>query len=175
MTYPGSAGGWPPPAYPDAAGATAAMSGLRLSGAQAAPARPAAPTVQGVAVAAPKVQAPRVQEVVVTGCAAGVGMGLDERQTISSLTPGGPAATCGLELGDTVLSVDGVTIAGKTVDGKPLTVRDVLRPQDRHVFGVEKGKKGADEHDLQVWLLTPEDDLKAATSELRFFRQLLGA
>ena len=54
--------------------------------------------------------------VVVTGCAAGVGMGLDERQTISSLTPGGPAATCGLELGDTVLSVDGVTLAGKTVD-----------------------------------------------------------
>ena len=43
------------------------------------------------------------------------------------------------------------------------------------VFGVEKGKKGANEHDLQVWLLTPEDDLKAATSELRFFRQLLGA
>ena len=29
------------------------------------------------------------------------------------------------------------------------------------------------EHQL-CWLLTPEDDLKAATAELRFFRQLLG-
>jgi len=44
------------------------------------------------------------------------------------------------------------------------------------VFGVEAGKRAkSDELGLEVWLLTPEDDLRAATSELRFFRQLLGA
>ena len=45
------------------------------------------------------------------------------------------------------------------------------------VFGIEKSGKQAktNELDLQVWLLTPEDDLRAATSEQRFFQQLLGA
>jgi cell division control protein 6 len=45
------------------------------------------------------------------------------------------------------------------------------------VFGIDKAGKQArnDELDLQVWLLIPEDDLRAATSEQRFFKQLLGA
>ena len=83
---------------------------------------------------------PEVLEVVVTGCSEAVGLGLNAQQVITLLTPGGPAARCGgLEVGDRVVSVDGVSLEAETADDRPLTVKDVLQPQDRHVFGVERG------------------------------------
>ena len=45
------------------------------------------------------------------------------------------------------------------------------------VFRIDKASKHArrNDPDLQVWLLTHEDDLRAATREQHFFQQLLGA
>ena len=84
--------------------------------------------------AAVPVAANKVQEVVVTGCLAGLDLGLDERQVISSLTPGGSAETCGLKVGDRIVSVDGITLDVP----RGLTVKEVLQPQDRHVLGIKK-------------------------------------
>ena len=73
-----------------------------------------------------------VSEVVLTGCAEGVGLGLDDQNRVTLLKPGGPAAASGLlGLGDRVVSVD-----SHPLEGRPLQM--VMEQRDKHVFGVEK-------------------------------------
>ena len=48
------------------------------------------------------------------GCLGGVGVGVDDSNIITALRPGHPAHACGLmELGDRVISIDGVRLAYK--------------------------------------------------------------
>ena len=73
-----------------------------------------------------------VSEVVLTGCAKGVGLGLNDQNRVTLLEPGGPAAASGLlGLGDRVVSVD-----SRPLEGRPLQM--VMERRDKHVFGVEK-------------------------------------
>ena len=52
--------------------------------------------------------------VYLTGCARGIGLGLNARNVITELPPGGAAARSGqLQLGDQVVGVDGVPLAGR--------------------------------------------------------------
>ena len=76
-------------------------------------------------------------EITVDGCASGLGLGLDSVNRVTILRPGGPADACGLiAVGDRIVSVDGEPLGG-------LQLQQVLRPADRHVFGIEAGDGAA--------------------------------
>ncbi len=76
--------------------------------------------------------------VVVAGCQGGLGLGLDDSNRVTEITPGGPAEACRLfRLGDRLISADGVSLAGRRL-------QDVLKPLDRHVFGVETASSADD-------------------------------
>ena len=76
-------------------------------------------------------------EITVDGCASGLGLGLDAVNRVTVLRPGGPADACGLiAVGDRIVSVDGEPLGG-------LQLQAVMRPADRHVFGIEAGDGSA--------------------------------
>ena len=77
-----------------------------------------------------------VVEVRLTGCAAGVGLGLDDVNRVTELSVGGAAAASGaIDVGDRVVSVDGDELSGRLL-------RDVISPAEMHVLGVEKPPPG---------------------------------
>jgi len=62
-----------------------------------------------------------------SGCAKGLGIGLNKSNVITELTPGGAAARSGLlRLGDRVVAVDGTALEGDRV------LQDVMRPAASH-------------------------------------------
>jgi len=86
----------------------------------------------GGTVSAPSPHPPVVQEVVLDGCQAGVGLGLDDQNRVTLLKPSGRAAVSGLiGLGDRIVTVDGQTLGSRQL-------QTLLQVQERHVFGVER-------------------------------------
>lgn len=75
---------------------------------------------------------PGVQEVVLDGCHAGVGLGLDDTNRVTLLKPQGRAAVSGLfGLGDRIVSLDGEVLGDRQL-------QMLLQVKERHVFGVER-------------------------------------
>ena len=66
------------------------------------------------------------------GCAFGLGLGLDPKNRVTLVKPGGPTAATGkIEVGDRILTVDGADLMGREM-------QHVIRPADKHVLVVEK-------------------------------------
>ena len=73
-----------------------------------------------------------VEEVVLEGCQAGVGLGLDDQNRVTMLKPSGRAAVSGLfALGDHIVTVDGQVLGDRQL-------QTLLQVKERHVFGVER-------------------------------------
>ena len=86
----------------------------------------------GGTASAPSPHPPGVQEVVLDGCQAGVGMGLDDHNRVTMLKPSGRAAVSGLfGLGDRIVTVDGQMLGNRQL-------QMLLQVKERHVFGVER-------------------------------------
>ena len=80
----------------------------------------------------PSPHPPGVQEVVLDGCQAGVGLGLDDKNRVTMLKPDGRAAVSGLfGLGDRIVTVDGEVLGNRQL-------QVLLQVKERHVFGVER-------------------------------------
>ena len=76
------------------------------------------------------------QPIVLHNCLGGVGVGVDERNVITALRPGFPAQACGvIEVGDRVISIDGVRLAYK---GQVWQLAQVMKRSNMHIFGVEQ-------------------------------------
>ena len=86
----------------------------------------------GGTVSAPSPHPPGVHEVVLDGCQAGVGLGLDDHNRVTMLEPSGRAAVSGLfGLGDRIVTVDGQMLGNRQL-------QMLLQVKERHVFGVER-------------------------------------
>ena len=73
-----------------------------------------------------------LEEVVLEGCQAGVGLGLDDQNRVTMLKPSGRAAVSGLfALGDRIVTVDGQVLGDRQL-------QTLLQVKERHVFGVER-------------------------------------
>ena len=92
------------------------------------------------------------QPIVVQGCLGGVGVGVDDNNIITALRPGHPAHACGLmELGDRVISIDGVRLAYK---GQVWKLAQVMKRSSMHIFGVERRLWEEDEDGNRI----PDED-----------------
>ena len=97
------------------------------------------------------------QPIVVQGCLGGVGVGVDDNNIITALRPGHPAHACGLmELGDRVISIDGVRLAYK---GQVWKLAQVMKRSSMHIFGVERRLWEEDEDGNRI----PDEDEEPET------------
>ena len=91
------------------------------------------------------------------GCLGGVGVGVDDNNIITALRPGHPAHACGLmELGDRVISIDGVRLAYK---GQVWKLAQVMKRSSMHIFGVERRLWEEDEDGNRI----PDEDEEPET------------
>ena len=92
---------------------------------------PTAPAPRGSSHSRSRADGTLVQ---LSGCAKGLGIGLNKSNVITELTPGGAAARSGLlRLGDRVVAVDGTALEGDRV------LQDVMRPAASHSLELVRG------------------------------------
>ena len=70
-----------------------------------------------------------------TGCSAGIGLGLDAENRIDMLAPGKPASAS-LQMGDKVISWNGIDMVDSAGERKML--KDVVVPADSHELVIER-------------------------------------